>query len=147
LMRLDMQRLIGPMGCMYGESKILELLSLELQGYEDGWGVLEKRGQQQLLKKLYTARQLLLDHLDKNLGIREISREVGLNEYQLKKEFKRIFGDSIHLYYTKEKMKKAKNLLKATQRPIYDIAGEIGYKNATHFSAAFKRYVGSSPKA
>ena len=43
-------------------------------------------------------------------------------------------------------MKKAKELLKMTQLPIYEIAEEVGYKNATHFSAAFKRSYKESPK-
>lgn len=33
-----------------------------------------------------------------------------------------------------------------TDLPIYEIAEQIGYKNATHFSAAFKRQEGTTPK-
>ncbi len=43
-------------------------------------------------------------------------------------------------------MDRAKDLLRSTQLPIYQIADEIGYKNATHFSAAFKRCFGMTPK-
>src|SRR5690606_29360445 len=90
--------------------------------------------------------QVMLINLHKIHTIRDISREMAINEYMLKKEFKRVFGYSINEFYAKEKMNKAKELLKSTQRPIYEIAGEIGYKNATHFSAAFKRFFGSTPK-
>lgn len=43
-------------------------------------------------------------------------------------------------------MTKAKDLLRGTQMPIYQIAEDVGYKNATHFSAAFKKYYGELPK-
>lgn len=133
-------------GRLYVEAKIMELLSLEVEIYEKGKAVVQGNSQDKLLKKLYNSRQLMLNNLDQNLSIREISREIALNEYLFKKEFKRVFGYSINEFYAKEKMNKAKELLKSTTLPIYEIAGEIGYKNATHFSAAFKRYYGSTPK-
>jgi len=43
-------------------------------------------------------------------------------------------------------LSKAKNLLKNLQLPIYQIAEDVGYKNATHFSAAFKKQFGHTPK-
>ena len=41
---------------------------------------------------------------------------------------------------------RAKYLLENTELPIYEIAESVGYKNATHFSAAFKRFYNETPK-
>jgi AraC-like DNA-binding protein len=71
---------------------------------------------------------------------------MALKEQILKNELKRNFGCSISRFSTIEKMNKAKELLKNPQLPIYQIAEEVGYKNATHFTAAFKRYFGNTPK-
>ena len=146
LMSFELSGLSKLSGRLYAEAKILELLALEVGIYEKGQVVVKGNSQDKILKKLYNARQLMLSNLHQNLSIRDISREMAINEYMLKKEFKRVFGYSINEFYAKEKMNKAKELLKSTQRPIYEIAGEIGYKNATHFSAAFKRFFGSTPK-
>ena len=146
LMSFELTGLSKISGQLYAEAKILELLAMEVGIYEKGQVTVKGNSQDKVLKKLYSARQLMLSNLHQNLSIREISREMAINEYMLKKEFKRVFGYSINEFYAKEKMNKAKELLKSTQRPIYEIAGEIGYKNATHFSAAFKRFFGSTPK-
>lgn len=146
LMSFELTGLSKLSGRLFAEAKIMELLALEVGIYEKGKVVVKGNSQDKVLKKLYNARQLMINNLDQNLSIREISRELAINEYILKKEFKRVFGYSINEFYASEKMNKAKELLKSTQRPIYEIAGEIGYKNATHFSAAFKRFFGSTPK-
>ena len=86
------------------------------------------------------------NNLDKNYSINQLAREFGVNENLLKAKFKKLFNCTIQQYFIAEKMEKSKELLKVTQLPIYEIAEEIGYKNATHFSAAFKRYYQESPK-
>ena len=132
---------------LYLEAKILELLVIQIENYKSNElnsliGVKDKK-----IKKLYMVKELIKDNLYKNFSIRELSREVSLNENILKKEFKRVFGCSINKFSTDEKMERAKDLLKSTQLPIYQISEEIGYKNATHFSAAFKRYFNKTPKS
>ncbi|MCX2679550.1 AraC family transcriptional regulator [Galbibacter sp. EGI 63066] len=146
LMSIQETKLTGMCKRLFVEAKILELLALQITNYKNG--NLHKIGstQDKILKKLYMAKQLMADNLNGNYSIKELSRELALNEYILKKEFKRVFGCSINEFYSTEKMNKAGELLKGTQLPIYEIAEEIGYKNATHFSAAFKRFYGKTPK-
>ena len=66
--------------------------------------------------------------------------------HMLNKEFCRVFGYSIHEFTLAEKMNQAKLLLENTDKMIYQIAEEVGYKNATHFTAAFKKQLGVTPK-
>lgn len=75
-----------------------------------------------------------------------MSKEVGMNKTLLNREFLRVFGQTVHEYSINKKIEKAKLLLVNTDLPIYEIAEQIGYKNATHFSAAFKRQEGTTPK-
>ncbi|MEL4308027.1 helix-turn-helix domain-containing protein [Joostella sp. CR20] len=131
---------------LVAEAKVLELLALQMQLYKEGVAEKVNASQDKILKKVYAAKQLMLENLDKNYSIKEMSRMLALNEYIFKKEFKRISGSSINEFYTQEKMNKAANLLVTSQMPIYEIAEQIGYKNATHFSAAFKRFYHKTPK-
>ncbi|GAB3894379.1 helix-turn-helix transcriptional regulator [Spirosoma agri] len=48
-------------------------------------------------------------------------------------------------YLNQFKMEKAKDLLTAGQTKISAIARSLGYKHATHFTAAFKKYFGFLP--
>jgi len=131
---------------IYLEAKVLELLALQLENYKNAEynGALLKKDKK--LKKLYEIKQILKENLYRSYSIKELSREVALNENILKSEFKRVFGCSIKEYEMNEKMARAKELLYNSQFPIYQVAEEIGYKNATHFSAAFKKYFGQTPK-
>ncbi|MEE9361503.1 MAG: AraC family transcriptional regulator [Cellulophaga sp.] len=133
-------------GClmkMFLEAKILELIVLYISTNKEP--SLEFKGDS-VAKKLYAVKELVLKNLDKNYSLKELSLTFGLNEFELKKEFKRIFGYSVNKYIKNEKMLFAANLLLSTQETVYEIAEKIGYKNATHFSAAFKKTHNMSPK-
>ena len=80
------------------------------------------------------------------MSIKELSKKIGVNEFVLKKEFKRVFDKTIFEYATEIRMNKAKELLTQSKKPIYEISEIIGYKNPTHFTAAFKKIEGTTPK-
>lgn len=125
------------------EAKVLEILAIQINNYNTIKITSFKSDKS--LKTIYNVKQYLKDNLEQNYSINQLSNEFGLNENVLKTKFKQIFNTTIHQFYTEEKMNKAKELLRITQMPIYEIAEEVGYKNATHFSAAFKRYFNEAP--
>jgi AraC-like DNA-binding protein len=131
---------------LFLQAKVLELLVMQMANYKRPIKQEIPKANTEMVKRLYEARRIIAENLDENFSIKVLSRKVMLNEYLLKKEFKRIFGHSVNAYSRNEKMKHAKNLLQVTQLPIYQIAEEIGYKNATHFSVAFKRFTGEIPR-
>ncbi|KGL62987.1 transcriptional regulator, AraC family [Polaribacter sp. Hel1_85] len=127
------------------EAKVLEILAIQISCYNDLISNSLNIKSDKQLKVLYQVKQLIQNNLDKNYSINQLASEFGLNENLLKAKFKKLFNSTIHQFYIDEKMKRAKELLKTTQIPIYEIAEEVGYKNATHFSAAFKRYYKETP--
>ncbi|UOB16520.1 helix-turn-helix transcriptional regulator [Abyssalbus ytuae] len=144
---LDKRKLKGNALKLYLEAKVLEILAFQLDNYKNASSKsIRINDENKTVKKLYLVRQILKNNLHRNYSIKQLSREVGLNDYLLKKEFKRVFGCSINEYKTSEKMNKAMELLRFTQAPVYQIAEEVGYKNSTHFTAAFKRFMGKAPK-
>ncbi|HEX5743118.1 MAG TPA: AraC family transcriptional regulator [Flavobacteriaceae bacterium] len=146
LTNLEESSLKGLSRKIFMESKVLELLAIQIENYTND--ELKKKNAEgsKTIKKIYKIQQILKDNLNQNYSIRFLSKKIGLNETVLKQEFIRLFGCSMSEYSKNEKMSKAKELLRCTQIPIYQIAEEIGYKNATHFSVAFKKYVGKLPK-
>lgn len=61
----------------------------------------------------------------------------------LKKETGKTAQEHIQLYLTE----KAKQFLKGTDDPIYQIAYQLGFEHATHFSKFFKSQTGQSPSS
>ena len=48
-------------------------------------------------------------------------------------------------YLTRWRLTLARDLLRAADTPIAEIAHEVGYRNAYAFSTAFKRHIGATP--
>lgn len=126
---------------LFLESKVLELLSLQIDSDKT-----KKNESDALVKKLYQVQHIISKNLDKQYSISQLARKILLNDFLLKKEFKRVFGITIFEYALKERINRAKELLIHTNKPIYEIADLVGYKNATHFSAAFKKNEQVTPK-
>ncbi|ULC59003.1 AraC family transcriptional regulator [Flaviramulus sp. BrNp1-15] len=129
------------------EAKVLEIIALQIENYKSLKTNKSNLINQKPLKKIFELKQFLNENLDKNYSVLELSRQTGLSENIIKSEFKRVFKCTVSQYFLSQKMKNAKQLLKNTELPIYQIAEDVGYKNATHFSAAFKRFYNKTPKA
>lgn len=127
---------------LFLESKILELLSLQIGKEEDSNNTKASTA----IKKVYLAKDIISKNLDIQFSIGELAKKVYLNEFLLKKEFKRVFAVTIFEFALQARMEKARNLLANTSIPIYEIAESVGYKNPTHFSAAFKKIEKMTPK-
>ncbi|MBU2996787.1 AraC family transcriptional regulator [Cellulophaga baltica] len=124
---------------LFLESKTLELLSSKTD-------LNKKEKNNSTAKKIYSVEKIISSNLNKQYTISMLSKQIFVNENTLKKEFKRLFGESIFKYSLNIRMEEAKKLLYQTNKPIYEIAELVGYKNATHFTAAFKKNQQLTPK-
>jgi AraC-like DNA-binding protein len=130
---------------LFLESKTLELIALQLDLKSNIESNIEQKSDS-LVKKLYKVQHIINSDLTSQYVIQQLAREVGLNDFVLKKEFKRVFNQTVFEYASHVRMSKAKQLLLHTDKPIYEISEIVGYKNATHFSAAFKKTEKITPK-
>jgi AraC-like DNA-binding protein len=96
-------------------------------------------------ESIYTAREILLQHIGDPLTIKELSRKVAMNECYLKKGFKEIFGTTIFDFYQQQRMEHAKYLLYEKGLSVTDVSSLLGYSSISHFSAAFKKHTGLKP--
>jgi len=122
----------------------MELLSLQLEQVEN----LEKSSselKEKELKRIYQVKELLECNPEQSFSLLGLAHAVGTNDSTLKKHFKLVFGTIVFSYLTSYRMEKAKEMLLKQDYKIASIANQFGYKHATHFSAAFKKYFGYSP--
>ena len=95
--------------------------------------------------KIFKAKELILNSLDKPYTIPELSMIIGINQCYLKKGFKEIFGKTVYDFVQEQRMLKAKLLLTTTNVTVSQIADQIGFSSQSNFSAAFKKYAGVFP--
>ena len=96
-------------------------------------------------EKIYQARDILLQHLDNPITIKELSRKVALNECYLKKGFKEVVGSTIFEFFQKRRMEYARMLLYERGLQVTEVAELLGYSSISHFSTAFKKHTGMKP--
>lgn len=125
------------------ELKIKELVLLLIQT-DNAASILE------LVSDLYSTRTVHLKniiqlHLYSNLSLIELSKLSNLSLSSFKREFKKEFDDTPNNYIIAKKIDKAKELLKITNKPISEIAYDIGFNDPLYFTRIFKKKVGSSP--
>jgi AraC-like DNA-binding protein len=115
---------------------MLDLIVIHSNQKQDKQGVILK---EEDLKKIIYARQLVERDLQKPSSLIELSRKAGINDFKLKKGFKALTGHTVFGYLYKIRMEKAHYYLAKEKRTVNEVAFLVGYKNAQHFIAAFKK--------
>ncbi|MFC5412992.1 helix-turn-helix transcriptional regulator [Larkinella bovis] len=139
-------RLSGYSKRLYIEAKIIELLAIQLDQYEQSrTAVFYPDLKQEEVEKMQQVQQLISNNPEKPFSLKDLSRQVGTNEYNLKKYFKQVFGITVFGYLQNCRMEKAKRMLAEENMKIAEVGRQLGYKHATHFTAAFKKYFGFLP--
>jgi AraC-like DNA-binding protein len=129
---------------LYIQAKLVELLMLQLEQHQqltlsDGKSLLPDQ------QKVQEARTILESRFADPPTISELARLVGLNEFKLKKGFKRLVGCPIYRYVVRLRMEQARHWLLEGDQSIGEVAHYVGYKNHAHFTAAYKQYYNSLP--
>ena len=82
----------------------------------------------------------------RELSVEELADVCKLNRSYFSKLFKDSMGCPPQEFLIRLRLAKAADLMKGTRRSIGDIAVRCGYPNQLHFSRAFKKRYGVSPR-
>lgn len=102
--------------------------------------------QKENVNKVREAKEILIANLQQSPTLKELAKQVALNEYNLKTGFKEIYGSTVHGFVSDYKMSKARELITKREYQIAEIADQMGYTNVSHFISAFKKKYGVTPK-
>ena len=86
-------------------------------------------------------------HLEHTLSLAELAAVAQMSPAHFARLFKGATGQTPHQYVLRCRMERAKHLLTGTTFPIHEIGARVGYADHSHFTALFRRYVASTPKA
>ena len=68
-----------------------------------------------------------------------------LSASQFGRVFKEVYGETPHRYLQRRRVERAMTLLRQTDRPVTDIAWDVGFASLGTFSRTFSTVVGCSP--
>ncbi|UZR98296.1 helix-turn-helix transcriptional regulator [Chondrinema litorale] len=136
----------GRLKKIFLETKVVELLLLQVEQMNEADCKKEKSFlKDDDIEKLQHARRIIHMNMVTPYTISELSKQVGINSFKLKKGFKEMFNNTIFGYLTDLRMEKAKNMILSTGQSISEISYEVGYRNPQHFTVAFKKKYGYIP--
>ena len=88
-------------------------------------------------------------HIDQNLGerveIAALAAITGLSPCHFSRAFKQSMGMPPHRYVTSRRIQEAARLIEATDKPMLEIALDVGFSDQSHFTRVFSAQVGESP--
>lgn len=91
-------------------------------------------------------KELIQDHIDTNLTLKELSKGLDINPSYLSREFSKHFDNlSFGEYIRKQRIEKAQELMAVPSHSLTDIAYLTGFSDQSHFTRIFKDHVGLSP--
>ena len=136
----------GDLKLLFFEGKLLELLCLQIEDLRELEGT-PKAGQRRDYDAIIEITELIKQRIDAPYAIEELAHLIGINRTKLQRLFKEIHGTTIYRYIADLRMDRAVTLLSGNPDiKIAEVAREIGYKNANHFSTAYKRRFGMLPR-
>jgi AraC family transcriptional regulator len=94
--------------------------------------------------------RLVLEYIEDALGqpikLRELAALAGVSARHFERAFRQSTGSSPHAYVMERRLHRARDwLINQPGLPIEQIALQLGFSSASHFSSAFRREIGFTP--
>lgn len=91
-------------------------------------------------------KEIIQDHIDTNITLKEISKDLNISPSYLSREFSKYFGElSFGEYIQQQRIEKAKELMATATYSLTEIAYLTGFSDQSHFTRIFKKITGQNP--
>lgn len=92
------------------------------------------------------AIRFMWDHLDRDLSVDDVSRQMGVPRYKLERAFRRHLGRGIKAEHLRARMERCRELLRSTDLPIIELAPKVGFRTPEYFHNTFRKAFGMTPR-
>jgi AraC family transcriptional regulator len=96
--------------------------------------------------RLRTVRELVHAKMEHDLTLLEMAQSVELNTAHFLRMFRKSTGETPHQYVLRQRVERAKEMLRAPEARILDVAVACGFKTQQHFARVFRHLCGTSPR-
>jgi len=99
------------------------------------------------LSRLHEARakDMLLSHVDGDISIAEIAQACQLSRSHFIQAFRETTGETPYQWLMRRRLDRARDLLRASELNLAEVALASGFADQSHFTRFFKRVVGVAP--
>ncbi|MBW4580794.1 MAG: helix-turn-helix domain-containing protein [Tildeniella nuda ZEHNDER 1965/U140] len=98
-------------------------------------------------RQLLQVLDYMNDRLDQPIKLADLAQLLGMSQFHFSHAFKQAIGTAPYQYLLQQRIERAKQLLKQTDRSIMDIAFLCGFNSHSHLSKQFRQGTGVTPTA
>ncbi len=92
-------------------------------------------------------RKVILENLEtESFNSTALTKAIGMSSSQLYRKLKALTDKSPAIFIRSVRLQKANELLQTTNKPITEIAYEVGFKDTAYFSTCYSKEFGMSPR-
>jgi AraC family transcriptional regulator len=143
-------RIHAPPGCptgkLYGEALSVALAARLRTRYSRDTAPAGRYGLALSPMQVRHVREYIRTNLASNIGLAELADQVNLSPHYFSMLFKHALGVPPHHYVLQERIHEAQRQLAVGQMSISELAFNLGFSDQSHFSRAFRKMTGTTPK-
>jgi AraC family transcriptional regulator len=95
--------------------------------------------------RLRRIEELVQAKMEDDLSLDEMAQSVGLSTAHFARMFRKSTGETPHQFVLRQRLERAKAMLRAQDARILDVAVACGFKTQQHFAQVFRHVCGISP--
>src|SRR5580765_2213934 len=95
--------------------------------------------------RLRRIKELIQAKMEDDLSLDEMAQSVGLSTAHFARMFRKSTGESPHQFVLRQRLERAKAMLRAPDGRVLDVAVACGFKTQQHFAQVFRDVCGVSP--
>lgn len=135
-----------PTGRLYGEALSIALAARLRARYSRDTAPVGRYGLALSPMQVRRIREYIRKNLASNIGLAELADQVNLSPHYFSMLFKHAFGVAPHGYVLQERIHEAQKKLAVGRTSISELALDLGFSDQSHFSRAFRKVTGMTPK-
>jgi AraC family transcriptional regulator len=90
-------------------------------------------------------RELVYAKMEDELSLQEMAQSVGLSTAHFARMFRKSTGETPHQFVLRQRLERAKAMLRGADARVLDVAVGCGFKIQQHFAQVFRDVCGISP--
>ena len=91
-------------------------------------------------------KNIVHERYGEKISLKSIASEIAVNPSYLSRLFSSSTGEGLMQYINKVRIEASLELLKNSDKRLYEISEIVGYKNVEHYSRTFKKIMGKPPR-
>jgi AraC family transcriptional regulator len=89
--------------------------------------------------------EFIEEHLSEEISLATLAELADLSRFHFARAFRQSFGVPPHRYHMGRRMVRARNLLQRSALPVTQIGLQVGFRETSSFTRAYRRFAGVTP--